>query len=100
MAMQNISTQHSALLELDLGQEHVVIQRRYEALGALNDFLIAIWFFVGSCFFLFDDLMRIGTWLFILGSAQFLIKPTIKLISLVHVKRVYDRHNPNSPSRL
>jgi hypothetical protein len=25
-------------LNLDLGQEHITIQRRYEALGAVNDF--------------------------------------------------------------
>ncbi|WP_404931985.1 YrhK family protein [Microbulbifer hainanensis] len=66
-----------------------MIQRRYEALGALNDIFIAIWFLVGSILFLSDSLMESGTWLFVVGSAQFLIKPCIKLMSLVHVKRVY-----------
>ncbi len=76
-------------LILDLGQEHIIIQRRYEALGALNDFLIAVWFLVGSFLFLSESLVESGTWLFIVGSAQLLIKPALKLISLVHVSRVY-----------
>lgn len=95
-----MNSQKSALLELDFGQEHVVIQRRYDAIGALNDFFIAIWFLIGSCFFLYDSLMEAGTWLFIIGSAQFLAKPTIKLISLIHVKRVYDSNNLTQPSKL
>ncbi|WJY16927.1 YrhK family protein [Pectobacteriaceae bacterium CE90] len=31
--------------------EHLAIKHRYEALGALNDFFIALWFLVGSVFF-------------------------------------------------
>ena len=78
-------------VEWDLGQDHIVIQRRYEALGAINDLFIAVWFLIGSFFFLSDDLVISGTWLFIVGSAQLLIKPVIKLASLVHVKRVFKR---------
>ncbi|MFL3649753.1 MAG: YrhK family protein [Pseudoalteromonas sp.] len=59
----------------------MTIQRRYEALGAFNDFLIAVWFLIGSFFFLNDSLIESGTWLFIVGSAQLLIKPVLKLIS-------------------
>lgn len=75
-------------LNLDLGSERIVIQRRYEAAGAINDLLIAVWFLVGSFFFLSNSLEERGTWLFIVGSAQLLIKPVIKLASLVHVSRV------------
>ena len=75
-------------LDLDIGKRHIVIQRRYEAMGAFNDLLIAIWFLVGSFFFLNDSLIESGTWLFIVGSAQLIIKPLIKLTSLVHVGRM------------
>tara|TARA_R110002012_G_scaffold320626_3_gene544778 strand:+ start:9564 stop:9824 length:261 start_codon:yes stop_codon:yes gene_type:complete len=75
-------------LDLDLGRRHIVIQRRYEALGAFNDLLIAIWFLIGSFFFLNESLVEDGTWLFIAGSAQLLIKPFIKLASLIHVGKV------------
>jgi hypothetical protein len=76
-------------LELDLGREHIVVQRRYEAVGAINDLLIAIWFLIGSFFFLSNSLEERGTWLFIVGSVQLLIKPLLKLASLIHVRHVY-----------
>ena len=78
----------SVELDLDIGSEHIVIQRRYEALGAFNDLLIAVWFLIGSFFFLTDSLVESGTWLFIAGSAQLIIKPLIKLTSLIHVGNV------------
>ncbi|MDN5620290.1 MAG: YrhK family protein [Psychrobacter sp.] len=81
----------SKKLDVDIGKDHIVIQRRYDALGAVNDLLIAIWFLIGSSFFLKESLTTDGTWLFILGSAQLLIKPLIKLISLIHAGRVYNR---------
>ena len=85
----------SKKLDVDIGQDHIVIQRRYDALGAVNDLLIAIWFLIGSFFFLKESLTTDGTWLFILGSAQLLIKPLIKLVSLIHVGRVYKRSQNN-----
>jgi len=83
-------------MELDLGQKHIITQRRYEALGAINDFFIAVWFLIGSFFFLSDALVQSGTWLFIVGSAQLLIKPVLKLISLIHVKKIYDQKKNKS----
>ncbi|MFA9394129.1 MAG: YrhK family protein [Halodesulfovibrio sp.] len=80
-------------VEIELGQKHIIIQRRYEAVGAFNDLLIAIWFLIGSFFFLSSSLVTDGTWLFIAGSAQLLIKPCIKLTSLIHVNRVLATQN-------
>jgi hypothetical protein len=76
-------------LDLGLGREHIVIRRRYDAAGAVNDLLIAIWFLIGSFFFLSHSLEERGTWLFIVGSVQLLIKPALKLASLIHVQRVF-----------
>jgi hypothetical protein len=78
-------------IDFDLGSKHIVIQRRYDAAGAVNDCLIALWFLIGSVFFLSDSLMESGTWLFIVGSAQLMIKPAIKLFSLVHTRRAYKK---------
>ena len=72
-------------IDVDFGNDNIIIQRRYEALGAFNDLLIAIWFLIGSFFFLQASLTESGTWLFIVGSAQLIIKPLIKLASLIHV---------------
>lgn len=84
-----MSGQESRDLELDLGREHIIVQRRYEAVGAINDLLIALWFLIGSFFFLSNSLVERGTWLFIVGSVQLLIKPLLKLASLIHVRHVY-----------
>lgn len=74
---------------------HQILQHRYEMLSALNDLLIAIWFLVGSFFFLSDSLVEKGTWLFILGSAQLFIKPTIKLAGIMHIKRARQQNKNN-----
>lgn len=77
--------------------EHLAIKHRYEALGALNDFFIALWFLVGSMFFLDNTLVIDGTWLFIVGSAQLMLKPAIKLAGLIHVRNIY-RKIQNAPA--
>ncbi|RXJ89020.1 hypothetical protein CRV01_10395 [Arcobacter sp. CECT 8983] len=82
-------------LDLEIGNRYIIIQRRYEFIGAFNDLLIAIWFLIGSIFFLNDSLMESGTWLFIVGSAQFLIKPLIKVASLIHVSGIYKEEQEN-----
>lgn len=69
-------------------QKHIIIQHRYAMLGALNDLLIAVWFLIGSFFFLSDTLTKDGTWLFIVGSAQLLIRPIITIVGLLHVKKM------------
>lgn len=69
-------------------QRHIIVKRRYEMLGAFNDLLIAVWFLIGSFFFLSNTLTEDGTWLFIVGSAQLLIRPIITIVGLLHVKKI------------
>lgn len=75
-------------LTLRFGDEELIIRRRYEMLSIINDFFIAIWFLVGSILFLFPSQETAAIWLFIIGSFQFLIRPTIRLISHIHLQRV------------
>ncbi|MBM7335115.1 MAG: YrhK family protein [Alcanivorax sp.] len=75
-------------LTLHMGHEELVIRRRYETLSIINDFLIAIWFLVGSILFLYPSLAEPAAWLFIIGSFQFLIRPTLRLLSHIHLQRV------------
>lgn len=75
-------------LTLRLGREELVIRRRYEMLSIINDFFIALWFLGGSILFLFPSLEKAAVWFFIIGSFQFLIRPTIRLVSHMHVKRI------------
>lgn len=75
-----------------MGHEELMIRRRYETLSILNDFLIAVWFLVGSILFLYPSLTEAGTWLFIIGSAQFMIRPVIRLGHQIHLRRIPAGH--------
>lgn len=71
-----------------LGGEELTIWRQYEMLSIINDFFIALWFLGGSILFLYPSLEKAAIWLFIIGSFQFLVRPTIRLVSHMHVKRI------------
>lgn len=75
-------------LTLHLGHEELIIRRRYEALSIANDFFIAVWFLVGSVLFLFPSQETLAVWCFIVGSFQFLIRPTLRLASHIHLQRI------------
>ena len=75
-------------ITLKLGHEELLIRRRYETISIGNDFLIAIWFLIGSVFFLDNSMVTDGTWLFILGSAQLAIRPALRLAAHIHLQRV------------
>ena len=77
-------------LTIQLGHEELVIRRRYETLSIANDFLVAIWFLVGSILFLFPLHETLAIWLFIIGSVQFLLRPSIRLASHLHLQRIPD----------
>lgn len=72
---------------VDIGSKKVVIQKRYKVLGAVNDLLIAIWFLTGSILFFFDSMMTGGTWLFVAGSLQLLMRPALTLAELIHIRK-------------
>lgn len=83
-------------LTMILGHEELVIRQRYEALSIINDILIAVWFTVGSILFFFESTTTVGTWLFLLGSIELLIRPAIRLSRQVHLRRLPSRHNGSS----
>lgn len=78
---------NQSALTLTLGQEEMIVRRRYEVLSILNDVCIGVWFLVGSVMFLSSAWETFGTWLFIVGSAQLLIRPLIRLAHHIHLKR-------------
>lgn len=75
-------------LTFTFGHEQLVIRRRYEVLSILNDFLIALWFLLGSVLFLFPEHEQAAVWLFIVGSVQFFIRPTLRLAAHIHLRRL------------
>lgn len=75
-----------------LGHEQLVIRQRYEVVSILNDFLMGFWFVVGTVFFLFPNLEKLGIWLFLIGSIQMLIRPVIRLSHRIHLRRLPGSH--------
>lgn len=78
---------------LHLGREELVIRHRYETISIANDLLIGTLFLVGSFFFFSPSLTQIGTWLFVAGSIEMLIRPVIRLTRRVHLRR----YHPDDP---
>lgn len=74
-------------LVVTIGHEELVLRKRYEVLSILNDILVAVWFIIGSVLFFFPETTEAGTWLFLLGSIELLIRPVIRLTRNVHVGR-------------
>ncbi|WP_285658515.1 YrhK family protein [Actinomycetospora sp. NBRC 106375] len=66
------------------------IRERYELLSIVNDILIAVWFLVGSVLFFTPQTTWAGTWLFVLGSVELLVRPMIRLTRWLHLQRLFD----------
>ncbi|WP_254170442.1 YrhK family protein [Roseibium polysiphoniae] len=67
---------------------HAEIVRRYELARTLVEFLAAVTFVIGSIFFFYDSLLFAGTWLFLIGSILFAVRPTIRLLLELHLARL------------
>jgi len=87
--MPNSAQPDAAATVIHIGHEEIVIRQRYEVLSIVNDLLIGIWFLIGSVFFFFDSLVDAGTWLFVVGSVEMLIRPSIRFARRVHLKRFH-----------
>lgn len=81
-------------LVLTIGHEELVIRRRYETLSIANDFLIAVWFVIGSALFFSESTTVAGTWLFVIGSVELMIRPLIRLTRQVHLRRIHIGDKP------
>lgn len=75
-------------LTIRMGRDELVIRNRYQAISILNDFLIGIWFLIGSIAFFWPAWETVGIWLFVLGSAQLIVRPTIRLAHRVHLQSI------------
>lgn len=83
-------------LDVRIGREELVIRQRYEVVSIANDILIAVWFIIGSIMFFSPAHTEMGTWLFLLGSAELLIRPAIRLSRRIHLQRVRGRLHTGS----
>ena len=71
-----------------LGHDELVIRKRYEVISILNDILVALWFIVGSFLFFSEATTYAGTWCFVAGSIELLVRPLIRLSRRVHLTRL------------
>jgi len=83
-------------LVVHVGREELVVRARYEALSIANDTLIALWFIAGSVMFFYASLMTPGTWCFLLGSVELLIRPVIRLSRQIHVRSIRAAGGPST----
>ncbi len=60
--------------------EHARLYAVYELLFTIVDFSAAVFFIVGSVLFFNEDTTYLGTWLFLVGSIFFGLKPCIRLV--------------------
>lgn len=88
MAEQNSHSASEALV-IHLGAQELVIRKRYEVLSIANDLLIGTWFIIGSFLFFSESTAYAGTWLFVIGSVEMLIRPLIRLARHVHLRRFH-----------
>lgn len=86
-----MSSDNSGVLTFRVGREELVIRQRYEIVSILNDALIALWFIAGSIMFFFAAWETTGTWCFLAGSVELLIRPLIRLSRQIHLKRLSGR---------
>ncbi|WP_305985494.1 YrhK family protein [Roseibium sp. MMSF_3544] len=59
---------------------HEELVRKYELYRTVVEFLAALTFVIGSIFFFYPSLEFSGTWLFLIGSILFAVRPTIRLL--------------------
>ncbi|MUK03069.1 hypothetical protein GM708_14745 [Vibrio cholerae] len=82
-------------LDIPFGGRELVLHNRYETLSIINDVMIAVWFIIGSILFFNEDTATAGTWLFLIGSVELLIRPAIRLTRNIHIRTVSRTTNTN-----
>ncbi|GAA1877941.1 YrhK family protein [Williamsia serinedens] len=75
-------------LTIRIGRDELIVRQRWEAASIANDFLIAVWFVIGSVLFFWESTTFAATWFFLIGSIQFLIRPAIRLSRRFHLQRI------------
>ncbi|MEJ1993289.1 MAG: YrhK family protein [Maritimibacter sp.] len=64
------------------------VYARYEIAHTAVDFAAAILFLIGSFLFFSAETQYVATWMFVIGSACFAMKPTLRLSREIHLYRL------------
>ncbi|SFD38381.1 YrhK-like protein [Lentibacillus persicus] len=74
-------------LDVQVGTFEFSFNKKYRFIALSNDIVLGIFFLVGSVFFLFEPLKTAGAVLFIIGSAQLLARPILKIFHAIYFTR-------------
>jgi YrhK-like protein len=69
---------------------HTRLYAMYELGFTVVDFLASFQFIAGSLLFFYPSTTELGTWLFLVGSVCFGVKPTIRLVREFHLLQLGD----------
>jgi hypothetical protein len=86
-------------IEIRVGPDEIVLRNRYEVASVVNDLLIAVWFVIGSILFFDESTTTAGTWCFLVGSVELLLRPVIRLTRRVHIQRARQRRGAAESSQ-
>ncbi|WP_328810340.1 YrhK family protein [Rhodococcus sp. NBC_00294] len=75
-------------LTLTIGHDELIVRQRWEVVSIVNDIAIAVWFIAGSVLFFSESTTELGTVFFLVGSIELLVRPVIRLVRRVHIRRV------------
>lgn len=70
--------------------EHERIYALYAVIYTCVDFAAALLFVVGSVLFFWEASQTVATWMFVIGSLCFALKPTIRLYTEIRLMRLGD----------
>ena len=83
----------------DLSPRHLEVYWRYQVVRTAVDFGAAVCFVVGSIFFFSESTTLLATWLFLLGSILFAVKPSIDLVRSVHLGKLPESDRSDESAR-
>ncbi|TKD71357.1 YrhK family protein [Pseudalkalibacillus hwajinpoensis] len=76
-------------VDIQMGHHDLFFKKGYQVFYTVNEFLLGLSFLIGSVFFYFESLKMWGVSLFVLGSFQMLIRPSIRLIHRFDLRNHY-----------
>lgn len=69
----------------DASSAHRQVYSLYEIAYTLVDFSAAVLFIIGSILFFYKSMQDAGTWMFLIGSIFFALRPTVRLFREIHL---------------
>ncbi len=67
---------------------HRQVYSIYELIYSTVDLLAAIAFILGSILFFYKSLVEAGTWMFLIGSIFFALRPSVRVIRELHLAAI------------